>query len=138
MQSPVSFKMNSVFTLSSIVLLTLISVSVRAQTADGSSSVPPTTLPQAQKAALANPPDLRASASSTSLQVVSAPAPMAAVQSPTLAPVLAQTASPVSPEIANGVSLVPVKVVYVSENQPIQIVDQNGRLIEVIYLKKRQ
>lgn len=37
---------------------------------------------------------------------------------------------------APSVSTVPVKVIYVSENQPVQIVDSQGRLLQVIYLKK--
>ncbi len=31
---------------------------------------------------------------------------------------------------------VPVNVIYVKENQPVQIVDSHGRLLQVIYLKK--
>ena len=34
-------------------------------------------------------------------------------------------------------SIVPVKVMYVSENQPVQIVDSLGHLVQVIYLKKK-
>jgi hypothetical protein len=36
-----------------------------------------------------------------------------------------------------SVNAVPVKVVYVSENQPVQIVDSQGRLLQVIYLKRK-
>lgn len=32
-------------------------------------------------------------------------------------------------------SVVPVKIIYVNENQPIQILDPAGHLLEVIYLK---
>ncbi len=36
-----------------------------------------------------------------------------------------------------AIRVVPVQVVYVAENQPVQIVDSQGRLIEVLYLKKK-
>ena len=48
-------------------------------------------------------------------------------------PPLAQQLGPAAPLV----NMVPVKVIYVSENQPVQIVDQAGRLIQVIYLKKK-
>jgi hypothetical protein len=38
--------------------------------------------------------------------------------------------------VAPAVSVVPVKAIYVSENQPVQIVDAQGRLLQVIYLKR--
>jgi hypothetical protein len=44
---------------------------------------------------------------------------------------------PLALAAASLVTTVPVKVIYVSENQPVQIVDHNGRLLQVIYLKKK-
>lgn len=35
-----------------------------------------------------------------------------------------------------SVAPVPVKVIYVRENQPVQIMDSHGRLIQVIYVRK--
>ena len=43
------------------------------------------------------------------------------------------TVQPVS-----AVSIVPVKAIYVYENQPVQIVDSQGRLIQVIYLVRKK
>lgn len=39
-------------------------------------------------------------------------------------------------EKAPIVAAAPVKILYVAENQPIQIVDQAGRLLQVVYLRK--
>jgi hypothetical protein len=41
------------------------------------------------------------------------------------------------PVQSNNVTAVPVRVLYVSENQPVQIVDPQGRLLQVIYLKRK-
>jgi len=40
-------------------------------------------------------------------------------------------------DAAPVVSAVPVKVVYVSDNQPVQIIDSQGKLLQIIYLKKQ-
>ena len=52
-------------------------------------------------------------------------------QQPVVAAV-AKAEAPSGPTVAT----VPVKVLYVQENQPVQIVDSQGRLLQVIYLKK--
>ena len=57
---------------------------------------------------------------------VPAPAPVAAVPAPAPAPVV---------EPAVPVVTIPVKVLYVSENQPVHLVDAQGRLLQVIYLR---
>ena len=54
------------------------------------------------------------------------------VEKSTQAPVVAKAEGPSAPNVAT----VPVKVLYVQENQPVQIVDSQGRLLQVIYLKK--
>lgn len=47
----------------------------------------------------------------------------------------APTPTPTPPPAAS-VTPVPVNVIYVKENQPVQIMDSHGRLIQVIYLRK--
>lgn len=42
-----------------------------------------------------------------------------------------------SPTPGPVITTVPVKVLYVVENQPVQIVDSQGRLLQVIYLKRK-
>jgi hypothetical protein len=43
-----------------------------------------------------------------------------------------------STQPASSISVVPVKAIYVYENQPVQIVDSQGRLIQVIYLVRKK
>jgi hypothetical protein len=53
---------------------------------------------------------------------------------PALAPPVAVAPDPIV-EPAIPVVTVPVKVLYVSENQPVHLVDAQGRLLQVIYLR---
>jgi len=69
-------------------------------------------------------------ASAPAQQPVAGSAPTAVNPPPVSAPPAAQVPAPV-------VNVVPVKTVYVAENQPVQIIDGQGRLLQIIYLKRK-
>ncbi len=48
------------------------------------------------------------------------------------------TSTPTVQSPGSSVAVVPVKAIYVYENQPVQIVDSQGRLIQVIYLVRKK
>jgi hypothetical protein len=69
-------------------------------------------------------------------------APVAPQPAPAPAPAPTQVASaPVAPAVTAAPSPVVVraaKVLYVHENQPVHLVDSQGRLLQVVYLRKAQ
>ncbi len=65
------------------------------------------------------------------------PAQAAPTVVPAAAPVVAATPAPTAPPGVAPLARPVTKVVYVSENQPVHVMDSQGRLLQVLYLKRK-
>jgi hypothetical protein len=77
---------------------------------------------------------------SSAVTAVAPAAPVAPLSAPIAAPAPQSAAAPVAPAVAAAPTVttvtVPAKVLYVKENQPVHLVDSQGRLLQVLYLRK--